>query len=428
MTIGRHYIPDNVLKPLCWLLTVSAIIKSFPFMNLPWPVETSFGWCVPLQGALSIIIVLVLLPWHNLKSIAVNWWLAAFFAVCAGSLLLYPHPYFTTRLGKLIAFLIGLACFSPLITAQSLHSMRKILYNSFGGASLAAAICVILIWFIYTVKFPGISAQMLTDLRLYGIIIHGMTLSPLSAIAAIWLIFKIPQAKRSHRIYLASAAALCVLSMIICGSRIAIVSFIAASFIPAYFYREKLRHTLRQRNTWLFAGALCIIGAAALPSALTIVQYKNSISRDAGSITYSRDSIWQDRLSEIKASPITGIGFAQPRLPESYIQKDIDASENTHKIYPKYEPGSNYLMLLSNTGIIGLISFLLFIVALLRSSIPGIASASPLRLSALTIFVFFLFHGICEGWLLSTGSALFPIFWLAVSLVATPEKKTARLS
>jgi len=130
-----------------------------------------------------------------------------------------------------------------------------------------------------------------------------------------------------------------------------------------------------------------------------ILNYSNSLAKGSDTIRLDYQDI---ALRMIRNKPITGVGYSQMtlRTPE-YLTADEDPQKTisgTHNIY---------LFLCAETGIISLAAFLAFIGFLLRAAFQ--APFTPQIASLLSIFIAFLFIGMCDFYpiLFQQGKLLF---------------------
>lgn len=135
---------------------------------------------------------------------------------------------------------------------------------------------------------------------------------------------------------------------------------------------------------------------------------KMTSSKKSGSLTGSRDNLWDDRMREFKAFPVFGVGFATVNM--EYIETDKKVNKETGTV----EPGSGWLFLLSSMGFVGFLSFFIpythTLYLLFRRESIGL---NGYFLGAL-LFMFF-FHLYFEGYLISAGACLCFFLWLLLS-------------
>jgi len=84
------------------------------------------------------------------------------------------------------------------------------------------------------------------------------------------------------------------------------------------------------------------------------------------------------------------------------------------------EPGSSYLAILSMTGLLGAISFLLLMLPMLSPS--NLRKASQVSVYPIACLMFFAIHFVGEGYIFAAGSVQNVIFWLVCG-VLYPYKK-----
>lgn len=82
-----------------------------------------------------------------------------------------------------------------------------------------------------------------------------------------------------------------------------------------------------------------------------------------------------------------------------------------------FEPGSGWLLILSSLGILGFITFVILIIKPII--IMSLKMKVPFAYSNLIvcILVFFIFHLLIEGYVLSTGGFLSFYIWLSIAMV-----------
>ena len=112
----------------------------------------------------------------------------------------------------------------------------------------------------------------------------------------------------------------------------------------------------------------------------------------------SRTQKWTARMTEFSSNPVFGIGFAS-------VDKNIDDVGAGGVV----EPGSSWLTILSMTGIIG---FLLFVVTLLKPCNYLKRHVSPYNALLSGLLAFITTHMISEGYIFAGGSSLCFISWL----------------
>jgi hypothetical protein len=131
---------------------------------------------------------------------------------------------------------------------------------------------------------------------------------------------------------------------------------------------------------------------------------KMQIAEEHGSLFYSRQQNWSNRWQEFCESPLYGIGFNVLR----YDDPTFNDPESPYYHTPS-EPASAWLSILSQTGVLGAICIVGFLLQLLRTTLRRCTFDTGLNIA---MMIFFIIHGIAEGWILYAGALMFLVFWL----------------
>ncbi len=237
----------------------------------------------------------------------------------------------------------------------------------------------------------------------------GMILSPVAAVVTIVSAAMALSLADNQKAYVSTIYGLMVvIGILMCavgGSRISFLGLAISLLTLLTIRRKSLAGILKKRTaaTVLTCGVLAII--ALMPLASNVIRHKNAIGESHGTILYSRQELWSDRIEEFKTSPLTGIGYANE------LSSDSESEDSLREI----EPGSSWLSLLSYGGITGASSFLWFLLLLGKRLIHSRNNHRfPLLFSLL---LFLLVNASTEGWLMFAGSIMFPVFWLTVSAI-----------
>ena len=131
-------------------------------------------------------------------------------------------------------------------------------------------------------------------------------------------------------------------------------------------------------------------------------------SKKSGSLTLTRNGLWQDRIREFKAFPVFGVGFSTVNM--EYVRAEDKVNQKSGMV----EPGSGWLFLLSSMGLVGFLSFFIpftySMYSLFRRESVGL---NGYFLGSL-LFLFF-FHLFFEGYLMASGAYLCFFLWLLLS-------------
>lgn len=363
-----------------------------------------------INGTTPIIIGLYLLAAISVGTISVkakekvsfNYPLLLFFGACALSLIIgRPEPLKYCWL-RLAGFIIALAAISPAVSSPSFSILRKGIWR---GWWIGAIILTILSFFALLFAITTSRTDDFQNFGFRGIMVLGMSLSPIAALTAIYALYQslCIFLGRNRRIVWLALYCAATITAIAGGSRIAVVGLIAVSAIILAFGWRKGQ---RKLTLGLFV-VIVAIGTVSIasPAINSSIRYKTSLAIDAGNPFSSRLDKWGGRLTEFQSAPLTGIGFcAQTVFNSPYDDETYILSGGSP------EPGSSWLSLLAQTGLLGTGVFLMF---LIPASINLLRNPNPLMLA---VFAFLLMNGCCEGWLLYAGNILFPVFWLLPGL------------
>lgn len=246
----------------------------------------------------------------------------------------------------------------------------------------------------------------------FGLMGHTMLLAPVSALAAIDL-FSTRRYKQSkvHMLLIA----LCVITCIGAGSRGAVVGLTFGI----------LMHVAHRRE------GLYVVGLAAV--ALVVVSFiqlnrAEKIGNNLGGSVYAelankgtnntRSHLWQARIDEYKDSPVTGVGFQQQRIFRAETEEKF------------LEPGSSYLAVLSMTGTIGAIGFVVLCCSIFNSLFSSASAIPDSHRDLLRGWMaFFCVHFVIEGYIFACGSLLCYLFWLTAgcSIALHHQGRRARM-
>lgn len=362
-----------------------------------------------INGTTPIIIGLCLLAICSVVAVSIkyrykfgfNYALLLFIAACAFSLVIErPEPLKYCWL-RLAGFSIALAAFSPLISSRLFSSLRRGIWKGWwiGAVILTAASFMTLLTAVATS-----STAEFHYFGFRGIMTMGMTLSPVAALTAIFALYRLQGEIPIRMKRIAWLALFCAgaITAVAAGSRIAVIGLIAGSAVILVFgWRDGRRKTVIGLLCALMAvGAVCL----SVPSISNSIKHKTALAVEDGSPISSRQEKWKGRVTEFRIAPLTGVGFCAQTVFNSPYDNETEILDGKSP-----EPGSSWLSLPAQTGILGTGAFLAFLIPVIAKLLR---KPRPL-LSA--VFVFLLLNGISEGWLLYSSALLFPLFWLSTS-------------
>jgi len=344
----------------------------------------------------------------------INILLCTFLFFCIVSIMMNDIPSHFQPWFRFISFLLVIGLIGPLLSSPKFYAFR---YFAFSKANLAI-LALGAGSFLTRVLPLGVPAG---RGGWSGFFVHTMILGPMAAIAlmiSLYLFFKekdkdYPVKKRM--IFFQICIGSSFLSLLLASSRTAILACVAGLLFFFYkIYQEKFMKFLYS----IILVTVITAGSYPLWSQYTTgIQQKMESSEKRGDMTASRTSIWQARLMEFSHSPIYGIGFSHLMYKGGNEDKKDDG---------KIEPGSSFLAILAMTGLLGFSIFVLLFVSYLFFLLTN--KFDMLSTAVLgSLLIFFTLHMLAEGYVLSSGGALFFYFWLLLGNIEM-YKQTGKIS
>ena len=229
-----------------------------------------------------------------------------------------------------------------------------------------------------------------------GLFSHSMLLGPFAAfVTLVFMNCYLAHKKKIFIILFFISTAAVVMS----ASRAAIMALVVPVLYSIIFAKGvgRLRKGI---IVLLVASAMLSVPIADRISTGLVEKQQNSY--DAGSVFSSREGKWENRIAEFKESPIVGVGFCAVSLDST---GDYSATGGV-------EPGSAYLAVLSMTGLLGIIPYLLVLFSAYKCVRREETEVARLRMCLLLAG---LVHTFAEGYTLHAGSQMFLVFWLILS-------------
>ena len=330
--------------------------------------------------------------------------LAVYLCVCALSVAVCRPDGAFMAVPKLALFVLMLAAIGPLVVSAGLCEMRQRLWRLL---LWGLRVIVVLSFIVYVTAAIVDVHSRLYDFIPYadraGITNERIMLSAISALVAVDALWKATLAGgtgRRRRMWLIALAAAAFLTLMQAASRMALIGCVAAMLYVAVAHR---RYILAHRKALFIAVAgatfILILGATFFSQAIL---QKLSWDFEAGSLFRSRSELWSDRWGEFLDNPVLGLGF------HAFDRCTLPTADPnwTPVGGGPLEPGSSWLTLLSQTGLVGFGAFALWLGSWLLRQIRqrhGYTIAMAIML---------LITGISEGWLTYTGGLVFLCFWL----------------
>ena len=320
---------------------------------------------------------------------------AVLFSVWLNDIPSFFKVWFRTLAFFSIVFVVG-----PFFINDRLIHMRKLLFTR----TLLVLRWIVLFSFLLKFIAPGMVTG---ESGFNGFANQSMLLSPLAGICVLYGLY---------RFYLSETNTECCKEMMYTGISFLVLmltgsrgAFAATLVGVVFFYIRLYKHRIGKLvQTGLFFLLLLVSTSAIWWPYTERLREKMNSNEDAGSVTFSRDGLWEDRLNEFKAFPVFGVGFSSYNL--DYIQSKHSINRESGTI----EPGSSWLFLLSSLGLYGLLSFLLpvshVLYVLYKDTETGLNGGL-----VSSVMVLFAVHMLIEGYIVASGAYLCFLFWLTLS-------------
>lgn len=235
-----------------------------------------------------------------------------------------------------------------------------------------------------------------------GLTAHSMDLSPISALASLFLVDRIKsehdsKCKTVYVIFLI----ITLITMVIAASRGAILGFIASFFLMSYVKDKKVGKIFK---TFILLSLVVALFVIINPlSMMDGLEAKMQRTEQQDDFTGGREASLEKRFLEFKENPIFGVGFSS--------MKYTNVSDSGH-----FEPGSGWVFILSSMGLMGLI----LAMSLCFNAIMNTIKYRGTALVAATC-LFFVIHSLIEGYILTVGNGFCIYMWLTIGF-ATDKK------
>ena len=204
-----------------------------------------------------------------------------------------------------------------------------------------------------------------------------------------------------------------ILILFLSASRSALFSFLVCLVI--ILYTSARRNGIL--NILIFSivlGSVLFSFRSNIKPYLQVLLYKVELRNNSDDFTAGRGAMSRDNLEDFISSPLIGVGFYNV-----INSNNTKVNEDGSLEYP-----SGWLFILSSTGVIGFLYFLIISKNYFKY-IVRIAYLSDSRLLLVLYITFFFVHMFFEGYVYSAGGLLFFLFWtLLTRLKLNPENFT----
>jgi len=387
--LKRHI--DIITIVLLLIIEILPLTIIIYFVSIP---STLFQ--ILLYSILLIILSRSFFDFH------IEWRLLLFIIIAIISIILSDVSQKYDAPMRLATWVILVSSVGPLLYNSKLINFRKKLLETtmyifmiIGGVSF-------LYW---VVGLPHLGRGHFT-----GITIHSMLLAPIASMGGIYAIYRFFKTKiyNIQKIIFALLFMGNTVSVFLAASRSALAGYIFGLIILLFF--QKFHHKQLITIMVLIVSILGFLLHEINKSPDKIRKHSNEIvqSMEDRGLQNTRESLWKQRLKEFNDSPVFGVGFASEENKVVNIRK-INKSG-------KIEPGSTYLMILSMTGLAGVISMLFFFSKILFDKKFWKVTTTK-EIYKLAVLGFFLIHFLAEGYLFASGALMAFVFWTLIGSI-----------
>lgn len=229
-----------------------------------------------------------------------------------------------------------------------------------------------------------------------GLTKHSMILGPISMIAA--LFFFTIYIEKHKNLYLILFFT-CAMSAVMASSRAAVLGVVVALLYSLFMMR--IAAFMRQRIVVLIM--MCGLGTLPIFDIVFAgIMNKQQTRMETTESLNSRQDKFDYRIAEFESAPILGVGFCAI---------DINSGDGYGDKDGRIEPGTSHLAVLSMTGLIGMLAYLIILYQAYHNAKE---TDSPHARFALLCFIAMFVHAWFEGYVYSAGGFLSFLYWLIV--------------
>lgn len=362
---------------------------------------------VSLKTCYAMFCVMPLVLFAMKPRFTVNFLLASFCAV-AGVSLIFNYPIENYMSVLRFCFFCAMLCLvSPLVSSDSFRTMRRYLWESL-TALLQLIVVLSLLLYLKTELIDGRGNPFL-------IFAHPMLLSTVSGFVAVVITARLLRGVEQRPKYVVAydciSLIIATILLVWGGSRGAMLSFLAAEIYLCVIYSRQWK---RLRIVLIMLASAIVIVVAVGGLLTHRVERKFEIASQNNSLIFSRQQLWKSRIEEFCEKPLLGIGFTNAtRQSTLYDNQQVVG----HAFSATDEPGSSWLSVLSNTGVVGFGILAVWTVMLFKTVRRRRREGDTIAATWGGVLLFFTVDAMFEGWLLYAGSIQFFQYWLLTSQI-----------
>jgi len=388
------YIKNNILALIICILWWFPVTY-FGYWTAPVGTDYFRAIKIPFIGLLFIFIIIK-------KVNSVNWRVLLFLLIAFIASLDSSDMEYSVV--KFLILAVTLSVFSPLVSSMNARIIRASIWQNLCWSAVFVALLSI-IWWLANLPVPILYAKE----GFPGITSHAMLLGPVAGIGSIFLLSK---AFSENKYWLTTLAILCYIVSFASASRAAIAGTTIGFclILMVGLNRGKILSLVRLIFPLISIFVFLIL---VFPEEKLFFDFlKVDDLRNKG-FSHSRKQLWEERMTEFREKPIVGVGIGMSFGYENALSKGFG-----EKFTGTVEPGSAYLVVLSMTGLLGAISFIILIgyeMLSLRKYWEFIEFKRKHEIIGIGSLLFV--HAIAEGWIFSPGNVLCLFFWLWLGIV-----------
>lgn len=384
LPVFAHVETTRSCQFIAWIFSIVAVSVVVGF--IPFPVSLYY---LPIS---SICLLYILLG--GVKK--VNGMYVALFVAFGLSALFAEEPIFNSKVRWGLFVMVSLLC-SPCISSERAVTFRALITRNILTLLTLLTVGSFFCYFL-GVNYMRTTANELHDLSSAGIFgglyLHSMLLGPCSVLVAMIFLnsFMVERKKLYILLFFISAA-----TVVLSASRASTFALGVPIVYSLFFMKD---WGSRKNLIGLLLVAL-ILGAPMAEKIIGGLMEKQQRNIEMGGTLSSREGKWDARIKEFQEHPITGIGFC------AVDTKNTD----DYNSYGGVEPGSTHLSVLSMTGILGLIPYIMVLLAAYKAVRRDESAKAKIRMC---LFLVMITHATFEGYGLYAGGFLFLMFWLMI--------------
>lgn len=375
----------KVCQVLAWIFAIVAVSNVVGFITL------SVGSIyIPLCGVCLIYILIC-------GELKFNGLYVVMYIVFGISALLASETYFNSKLRYILFLYVTLLC-SSCISSSTAIAFR----------SLVCRNILILLTFLTIGSFigyflginfahisQGTSAVFSSSTNFGGLYAHSMLLGPLSVLVALMFlnVYILYRKKIFIALFFVTASA-----VVMSASRGATLALVVPIVYLLFFMKDGNGDRKKLIGLLVMASIIAVCVGDRFVVGLINKQQNNV---EAGGTFNSRESKWDNRLQEFEENPVFGIGFCAVDLQH---YEDYNEAGGI-------EPGSTHLAILSMTGLVGMMLYLIVLFVAYKRVRKNESVVAKMRMCW---FLAMITHAMFEGYALFAGGLLCFMYWLVI--------------